>query len=180
MVLKTGRVALAGFLLLTGCTSVPQGLTPVDGFDLNRYLGTWYEIARLDHRFERGMSNVSATYSDGEAGTITVVNRGFVTKSGKWKEIQGVARPIGDPSIGSLKVSFFKPFYGGYHVVDLDKEAYRYAMVVGPSRSYFWILSRDRKMDQALLEKLINRAAAMGIATDKLIFVAHDGIKDEN
>ena len=105
---------------ITGCTSIPSGLEPVTGFDVNRYLGKWYEIARLDHSFEVGLSNVYAQYSLREGGGIQVVNRGFDEKSGKWKEIDGRAYFIGDENVGSLKVSFFGPFYGGYHIIALD------------------------------------------------------------
>ncbi len=132
------------FLLIAGCTGVPKGLTPVTGFDQEKYLGTWYEIARLDHSFERNMTHVSANYSMGQKGGIRVVNRGFDTKKNVWKSVEGRAKFVSDPDIGSLKVSFFGPFYGGYHVIALDQENYRYAMVAGPDRSYLWILARDK------------------------------------
>ncbi len=170
MLRKTVVMALAAISLFS-CTGVPGDLKPVQDFELERYLGKWYEIARLDHKFERNMNNVSATYIASESGEIQVVNRGYDAKSGEWKSIQGVARPVGNENTGSLKVSFFGPFYGGYHIVDLDQEKYRYAMVVGPSRSYFWILSRNKEMDEALLDQLLTRAAGMGIDTKKIILV---------
>ena len=169
---------LSSVLLLTtsllGCTGVPDGLEPVDDFEPDRYVGKWYEIARLDHSFERNLSNVSATYTAKENGEIKVLNRGYNEKSGKWKQIEGRARLIGDESIGSLKVSFFGPFYGGYHIIALDKENYRYAMVAGPNKSYLWILSRSTSLDETVYSKLVGKAADWGFDTTELIAVKHD------
>jgi apolipoprotein D and lipocalin family protein len=174
LVLCAVFVTFFGGLCLVGCTGVPSGLEPITGFDLDRYLGQWYEVARLDHSFERNMSNVSAYYSRGDKGEIRVVNRGFDENSGKWKDIEGRGYFIGDQKVGSLKVSFFGPFYGGYHIIALDKENYRYAMVAGPQRSYLWILSRDRTLDQSVLSDLVSKASDWGFETDKLIYVKHD------
>lgn len=171
------RYALGSILLalsLAGCTGIPEGLEPVTGFELNRYLGKWYEVARLDHSFERNMSNVTAQYSRRKGGGIRVVNRGFDEKSGEWEQVEGRALFIGAEDVGSLKVSFFGPFYGGYHVIDLDKKGYQYAMVAGPKRSYLWILSRKRGMDQGLLSDLVSKARGMGFDTNRLIYVKHD------
>ena len=157
--------------LLSACTGVPKGLEPVTGFDVNRYAGRWYEIARLDHSFERGLSRVSATYTIMENGRLQVVNRGFDTKKGKWKTIAGRAAFTGNASVGSLKVSFFGPFYGGYHIIELDRKNYQYAMVAGPSRSYLWILARSPELAPTVLERLVAKADRLGFATEKLIFV---------
>jgi apolipoprotein D and lipocalin family protein len=162
------------FTLLTSCTGIPEGITAVDGFDVNRYLGTWYEIARLDHRFERGLENISATYTLREDGGIDVLNKGWDVKAGKWQEAQGKAYFVEQPDKGRLKVSFFGPFYGGYNIIDLDKKEYAYSMVTGPDRSYLWILSRTRQLPEATLQALLERAKALGFATDQLIFVKHD------
>ena len=170
---------MLGILLLItsiaiGCTSVPKGLEPVSEFDGGRYMGKWYEVARLDHSFERNLSNVSAIYTAKETGAIAVLNRGYNEKTGEWEQIEGNARFVGDTSVGSLKVSFFGPFYGGYHIIALDQEDYGYAMVSGPSRSYLWILSRTTKLDETTYSRLINKAAALGFDTTELIRVAHD------
>jgi apolipoprotein D and lipocalin family protein len=149
-------------------------LTPVSEFDGERYLGKWYEIARLDHSFERNLSNVSAVYAREGSGVISVVNRGYNEKSGEWKQVKGRAHFIGDETIGSLKVSFFGPFYGGYHVIELDKDNYDYAMVAGPNRSYLWILARSTSLDQAVLADLKEKAAEWGFDITKLIEVKHD------
>jgi apolipoprotein D and lipocalin family protein len=161
-------------VIFTGCTGIPQGLEPVSDFDVTRYVGKWYEIARLDHSFERNMSNVSATYTQLDKGYIQVLNRGYNFKTGKWKQVIGKAHFIENSSIGSLKVSFFGPFYGGYHVIELDKINYSYSMVAGPNRSYLWILSRSASMDEVIYTRLVGTAKEWGFDTAKLIKVTHD------
>jgi apolipoprotein D and lipocalin family protein len=158
-------------LILVGCTGVPAGLRPVTDFEPERYLGKWYEIARLDHRFERNLSNVSAHYYKKNDNAIGVVNRGYNEKTGKWEEIEGTAFFTQNESVGSLKVSFFGPFYGGYHIIALDRKTYQYAMVVGPRLSYLWILSRQKKLDQQILTELVARAEQWGFDTEDLIYV---------
>lgn len=156
--------------LLTSCTGIPEGITAVDGFEINRYLGTWYEIARLDHRFERGLENISATYTLREDGGVDVLNKGWDIKDGEWHEAEGKAYFVEQADKGRLKVSFFGPFYGAYNIIELDKKDYAYSMVAGPDRSYFWILSRTQQLPEATLKALIERAKALGFATDQLIF----------
>ena len=160
--------------LLTGCTGIPEGIKAVDGFDVNRYLGVWYEVARLDHRFERGLENVSATYTLRKDGGVDVLNKGYDTKAGEWRQAQGKAYFVEQPDKGRLKVSFFGPFYGGYNIIELDKKAYAYSIVTGPDRSYFWILSRTKQLPEATMQALIEQAKALDFATDKLIFVKQD------
>lgn len=156
-----------------GCTGAPEGVQVVDGFVLDRYLGTWYEIARLDHRFERGMSNVTANYSLREDGGVQVVNRGFHAKNGEWEEATGKAYFVGDTNIGQLKVSFFGPFYGGYNIVELDEDDYEYALVAGPDRDYLWILARTPELDPDVLNALVNKASSLDFPTEELIYVDH-------
>jgi len=160
--------------VLTGCTGIPEGLKAVDGFEVDRYLGTWYEIARLDHRFERGLEKISATYTLREDGGVDVLNKGWDVKTGEWSQAQGKAYFVEQPDKGKLKVSFFGPFYGGYNIIELDKQNYAYSMVTGPDRSYFWILSRTPQLPEAELQALLKRAKSLGFATDQLIFVKHD------
>jgi apolipoprotein D and lipocalin family protein len=159
--------------LLASCGGTPDGIEVVDDFELNRYLGTWYEIARLDHRFERGLSSVSANYSMREDGGVKVLNKGVDTDSGEWEEAIGKAYFIGDSDVGQLKVSFFGPFYGGYNIVELDKVGYEYSMVVGPSKKYLWILARDPDLDPEVVKRLVDKAQALGFATEDLIYVSH-------
>jgi apolipoprotein D and lipocalin family protein len=173
---RATRIAGIALLLLAGttaCTGVPDGIEPVRGFELERYLGTWYEIARLDHRFERGLSDISATYGLRDDGGVKVVNRGFDAEQGEWKEAVGKAYFVGDPDVGSLKVSFFGPFYGGYNIVDLDPD-YRLSLVAGPSRDYLWILARDPNPPRAAIDRVVARARELGFDTDALIWVRHD------
>jgi apolipoprotein D and lipocalin family protein len=164
----------AACLALFGCAGIPDGVSAVDRFEVNRYLGTWYEIARLDHRFERGLTNVSATYSLRDGGGLTVVNRGYDVHGEKWKEARGRAYFVGSQDVGMLKVTFFWPFYGGYNIVELDTEEYRYALVCGPNRDYLWILARDKNLEAAIYKKMVARAGELGFAVDQLIEVKHD------
>ncbi len=157
-------------LLLPGCTGIPAGIDTVTGFAPQRYLGRWYEIARLDHSFERGLVDVTAEYSQGADGEINVANRGYDSKEGEWREIKGIAKFAGDPSRGRLEVSFFGPFYGAYNVVALDGE-YRWAMVVGPTTDYLWILARTPQLDASTLESLVARAKAANFPVDTLVYV---------
>lgn len=162
-------------MLLLGCASTrpPAGVTPVTSFDLERYQGRWYELARLDHSFERGMTDVTATYTPQADGSVRVVNRGFATSSGKWREAVGKAWFTGAPTTGSLKVSFFGPFYGGYHVAALDPDD-RWALVLGPDTGYCWILARDKQVPAAQLDDIVAQAQALGVDTSALIWVTHD------
>ena len=166
-------VALGLAFLLGACsTAPPQGVSAVSPFDLQRYLGTWYEVARLDHRFERGLSRVSATYSLNADGSVKVLNRGYNAEKRAWSDAEGKALFIGDSNTGSLKVSFFGPFYGGYHVIALDP-AYRWAMVIGPDPSYLWIWARDKQISDDVHERLVAQAANAGVDTQGLIWVDH-------
>lgn len=159
--------------ILAGCTAVPEGVKPVQGFALERYLGRWHEIARLDHRFERGLTDVTATYSLRSDGGIDVVNRGYDAAERKWREAKGRAYFLDDPDIASLKVTFFWPIYGGYHVIALDRAGYRYALVSGPSRNYLWILARERELPEAVMNELKSIAHANGFDVNALIYVTH-------
>jgi apolipoprotein D and lipocalin family protein len=162
------------FFMLAGCTGSPPGIQAVRNFDVNRYQGKWYEIARLDHSFERGLSNVSATYALRKDGGIDVLNRGYDKRSGEWKEVKGRAYFVKGKTVGRLKVTFFWPFYGGYNVISLDHEDYSYAMVCGPKRSYLWILAREKTLGKSIIEKLVKTAEDSGFEVEKLIFVEQD------
>ena len=168
------RLLVFIFALLSGCTGTPDGLTVIDGFEVNRYMGTWYEIARLDHQFERGLNNISATYSLTEDDGVKVLNKGWNQADGKWEQAEGKAYFVEQSDKGHLKVSFFGPFYGGYNIIDLDKKDYAYSMITGPDKSYFWILSRTKQLPKATLDALIEKAKKMGFATDQFIFVNQD------
>jgi apolipoprotein D and lipocalin family protein len=167
------KLFLLFIAFLAGCTGVPQGLTVVDDFSLERYLGTWHEIARLDNRFEKELEPVSATYSLAADGSVNVLNRGYDTKKKEWKDIEGRAVFLDDRQTtkGALKVSFFGPFYASYNVIALDKAGYSWALVCGRDKSYFWILSKTPQMDPGLLRELVAKAASLGFDTAKIRYV---------
>ena len=159
---------------LVACLGIPKDAKPIEGFELERYLGTWFEIARMDHSFERGMTHVSAQYSLRDGGGIKVINRGFKTSDNSWSEAEGRAFFIGDSDIGQLKVSFFGPFYGAYNIIELDQENYQYALIVGANTSYMWILARRPELDPAIVTRLVAKARSLGFKADELIFPEHD------
>lgn len=161
-------------LALTACTGLPDRVEPVQNFQLDRYLGTWYEIARLDHSFERGLSQVQADYSLRDDGGVKVINRGYDAKKGEWREAEGKAYFVDDADTGHLKVSFFGPFYGAYVIMALDHDGYQYSLVSGPDRDYLWILSRTPNMDTETLNRLIDQAREAGYPVDELIFMEHE------
>ena len=169
------RIFLLLTFLLAGCAGIPENIHPIDGFQVERYLGKWYEIARLDHAFERGLTSVTAEYSLRSDGVIRVVNRGYSAKEDKWKQAEGKAYFAAEPDQGFLKVSFFGPFYGSYVIFELDRDHYSYALVCGPDKSYLWLLARSPQMDEDLKKRLIGKAADMGFDTSQLIYVRHDG-----
>ena len=161
-----GVAALLSVLTLSACaTRVPQGVLPVD-FDVDRYAGRWYEVARIDHFFEKGLVRTSAEYSRNADGTLTVVNRGFDPAREKWKQSVGKARFVGAPTQAALKVSFFGPFYGGYNVVALDPQ-YQWAMVVG---------SRTPTLAQDVKDRLMAQARALGVDEQQVLWVLQDGV----
>ena len=161
---------------LLACSQQQDNLKVVQNMDANQYLGTWYEIARLDHRFERDLQKVTAQYIQNEDGTIKVINRGYNAKNNEWKVAEGkahfvdVANPDGTYT-GKLKVSFFGPFYAPYHIIELDKPYYNYAMVTS-GKDYLWILSRTPQLAYPIKQHLISHAKELGFATEKLIYVA--------
>lgn len=163
---------IAALLLLAGCTGVPKDIEPVTGFDQERYLGTWYEIARLDHSFEEGLSQVSAEYQLNDDGSIKVVNRGYKQAEGKWEEVEGRAKFVDGPEKAHLKVSFFGPFYSSYVVFDLDED-YSRAYITGYNRDYLWFLSRTPQVSDEELEAFKARAIAEGFDLKELIIVEH-------
>ncbi|SDS32060.1 apolipoprotein D and lipocalin family protein [Halopseudomonas xinjiangensis] len=159
--------------LMGGCVRLPAEVEPVRNFDPQRYLGTWYEIARLDHSFERGLTSVTAQYSERDDGGIAVLNRGYDQEQGEWSEAEGKAYFVESPDIGHLKVSFFGPFYSAYGIFELD-EAYQYAWVAGHNRDYLWLLARSPQPDQAMVERFVETAKELGYDTGELIFVEHE------
>lgn len=168
--LKWLIAGIASTAMMACSVTPPDNVKVIDDFDVNRYLGTWYEIARLDHSFERGLNYTTATYSLRDDGGIKVVNRGFNSEKNQWKESEGKGYFTGSPNRAALKVSFFGPFYGGYNVIALDKQ-YQYALVCGPNRDYLWILSRTPQLNESVKQQLLEQAKQNGFDVDKLIWV---------
>ena len=156
-------------LALSGCVKVPPGITPVDNFQVERYLGTWYEVARMENRFERGLYNVTATYSQNDNGTVKVVNRGYKTSSSEWESAVGKAKFVGKQNVGHLKVSFFGPFYGSYVVYELE-ENYNYAFVTGANKKFLWLLAREPSVPDEVLNQFKQHATDNGYDLDNVVF----------
>ncbi len=158
---------------ISSCQTIPDGAEAVQPFNKEKYLGKWYEIARLDFKQERNLDNTSATYSLNEDGTIKVDNRGYNTKENKWTQAIGKAKFVKDEDIAMLKVSFFGPFYSGYNVIAID-DNYKYALVAGESLKYLWFLSRETTMPDDVKNKFLKIAESIGYHTSDLIWVQHD------
>jgi apolipoprotein D and lipocalin family protein len=161
--------ALLGFITMTGCTGMPDNVAPVSPFNLDRYLGTWYEVARLDHSFEEGLTEVTATYTMNKDGSVKVINRGFNAETNSWKEAEGKAKFVGESDTAHLKVSFFGPFYGSYIVFYLEPD-YSSALISSYNNEYFWILSRQPTLSETTLANYTQRAQQAGFDTSKLIY----------
>ncbi|WP_426478429.1 lipocalin family protein [Chryseobacterium sp. CBSDS_008] len=158
--------------LLVSCSSMPEKAEPVKNFNINKYLGTWYEIARFDYRFEKDLDNAMAQYSLNSDGSVHVVNSGYHVKKNKWVSAEGTAKFREDKNTAALKVSFFGPFYAGYNVVAL--EDYKYALVAGKNLEYLWILSREKSIPENIKDCFIGKAREIGYDTSKLIWVSQD------
>lgn len=162
------------FFGISACATIPKGATAVDSFQKEKYLGKWYEIARMDFKFERDLNNTTAEYSLNENGTIKVDNNGYNTKDKEWSQAIGKAKFIGKDTKAMLKVSFFGPFYGGYNVIAIDNN-YQYALVAGKDLSYLWILSRETTIPESIRTEYLKLAESIGYKTSELIWVEHNG-----
>ncbi|MGY0393214.1 lipocalin family protein [Bizionia sp. KMM 8389] len=159
--------------LFQSCQTIPKKAVPVQNFNKTKYLGTWYEIARLDFKFEKNLNNTTATYSIMESGKIKVINKGYNTKKEEWTQATGKAKFVENDSIAKLKVSFFGPFYSGYNVIAIDAD-YQYALVAGKNLDYLWILSREPEVPETIKADYLKKAEAIGFDTSKLIWVSHN------
>ena len=162
-------MALSLFSFFSSAQDTEYDNSVIDDFDLSRYLGTWYEIARFDHSFERGLDNVTAEYLLRDDGTVDVINSGW--KDGKFEVANGKAKqpdPLTDPA--HLKVSFFLFFYSDYNVMMLD-DSYQVSLVGSKSPKYLWILSRTPELSDSVLDAVLEEAESRGYDTGKLIWV---------
>lgn len=166
------------FLLLllvfffAGCSASHPNLATVTHVELQKYSGTWYEVARFEHFFEKGCKNVSASYDLQSDSTIKVINRCVMIKDEKQKEAVGVAYAL-DATNAKLKVSFFRPFYGDYWILDLADD-YSYALVGAPNREYLWILSRSKQIDEATKNHLLQKISSLGFDRQKLLWTVQE------
>jgi apolipoprotein D and lipocalin family protein len=167
-------LSILGLIIFNSCSvGIPKGATAVQNFDSEKYLGTWYEIARFDYKFEKNMDNVTATYSKNSNGTIRVNNKGYNYVKKVWKESIGEAKFVNEKTEARLKVSFFKPIWAGYNVIDIDDD-YQYALVAGNSLKYLWILSRTKEIPESIRQRFLEKAKNIGYNTDELIWVKHN------
>ena len=167
-------IAVSLALMLSACTGIAENISPVENFELDRYLGKWYEIARLDHSFERGLEKIAAEYSLRDDGGVRVLNRGFSTTKNAWEEAEGKAYFVGSADTGHLKVSFFGPFYGSYVIFELEQENYQYAFITSYKKSYLWLLARDTSVPNSVRDRFLRLAKEKGFDVDSLIYVQHE------
>lgn len=172
VILSIGIIT-AAVALMSSCTSIPKKAKAVDNFDVNKYLGTWYEIARFDFRFEKDLNNVSAQYSLNDKGNVNVRNSGYNVVEKEWEKANGIAKFRGENDVATLKVSFFGPFYSGYNVVALDDD-YQYALIAGKNLDYLWILSRTKDIPENIKADYLKIAQEIGYDTSRLIWVSQD------
>ncbi len=171
------KVMLLSLMLgFFSCATIPKGAEAVQGFEKEKYLGKWYEIARMDFRFEKNLNKTTATYSIKENGMIKVDNQGYNTVKKEWTQAIGKAKFAGPDHVAMLKVSFFGPFYAGYNVIAIDKD-YQYALVAGKNLDYLWILSRKTSIPDEIKTEYLALAEKIGFKTADLIWVEHDKTK---
>ena len=161
---------VCGVFLLTGFAKSTDHLAPVENFEVDRYLGQWYEIGRYTMRFERNLEAVTANYTKKDNGSVGVINRGFHILKNKWSEADGKAKFKGDTDQGYLRVSFFGPFYADYKIIALDPD-YQWSIVTSGSYKYLWILSRSPLMDEELKNDLINKVKNFGFDPQQIHWV---------
>jgi apolipoprotein D and lipocalin family protein len=166
-------LVIIGVLIFNSCSTIPKGATAIKPFDSEKYLGKWFEIARMDFKYERDLNNTTAEYSVRDDGKIKVDNKGFKTQTKEWKQAIGKAKFVGEQNVAMLKVSFFGPFYSGYNVIALDSE-YKYALVAGKNLNYLWILSRETTIPEYIKQNYLKIAENLGYKTSELLWIEHD------
>ena len=163
-------LGILGLLIFSSCSvKIPEGATAVNNFEKEKYLGKWYEIARLDFKWEKNMEQVTAEYSLKDNGHIKVDNKGYNYVKKEWKQSIGEARFVEDEKTSRLKVSFFKPFWAGYNVIDLAGD-YQYALVVGDDLDNMWILSREKTIPEDIKQRFLTKARSLGYKTEELVW----------
>ena len=163
---------IASVFLFTACSSKNPPLQTVSKVDLNKYLGTWYEIARYEHFFEKDCKNVTANYSIMDENLIQVINSCVKITTNEKKEAKARAYAV-DNTNSKLKVSFFRPFYGDYWVLILDKN-YDYVVVGTPNREYLWILSRNKTITAEVKNSILEKLPSLGFDASKFIWTIQE------
>ena len=166
-------ILFATIFNLSSCSTIPENAEAVKPFYVEKYLGKWYEIARIDFIFEKDLNNTTAEYSLREDGKIKVDNKGYNIKKEKWQQAIGKAKFVDDENVAMLKVSFFGPFYSGYNVIEIDNE-YKYALVAGKNKKYLWLLSRETSIPEDIKIKYLKTAENIGYNTNDLIWIEHN------
>lgn len=156
--------------LLKNKRTIPEGVTAIKPFDIRKYMGKWYEIARFDFRYEKNLDHTTAEYKLNDDGTVQVVNRGRDQTTAKWKQATGKAKFVDRNDEAMLKVSFFGPFYAGYNVIAMEGD-YQQVLVSGDSKEYLWILSRTPEIPSAVKDKFVAKASSLGFDTGSLVWV---------
>ncbi|MBK8664821.1 MAG: lipocalin family protein [Burkholderiales bacterium] len=151
-------------------TGMPAGVRPVEPFDLDRYLGRWYEIARIDHAYEAGLTDTSADYRLRPDGRVQVINRGFNARKSRWRELRAIAEPAGDANVGRLLLSPLWPMRASYVVLALDDD-YQHALVSGPTHDHLWLLARTPRIRASHRAALLESARTAGFDTERLLWV---------
>jgi apolipoprotein D and lipocalin family protein len=170
------KLIIAPLLLMVGaCTGLPEGIQPVSTLDTERYLGTWYEIARFDHSFEQGLSRVTAEYEKQDDGSLKVTNRGYSAEKNEWKEAEGRAVFVNEDTDGHLKVSFFGPFFASYVIFELDDQ-YQQAYITSYNRDYLWFLSRTPTVSDEAMAAFRKTALNAGFDLQELIVVDQSSV----
>jgi len=164
---------IPGMMAMFSCSTIPKNAKAITSFDKEKYLGKWYEIARFDFKFERGLNNTSAEYSLNKDGSIKVVNQGYNYEEKKWVKAIGKAKFVGNDEVAMLKVSFFGPFYSGYNVIALDKD-YKYALIAGKNLNYLWILSRETTISESIKNQYLKIAEEIGFKIGNLLWIEHN------
>ncbi len=168
--LAAGAGAAAVAYSLLPKQHIPEGAVAVQPFDKYRYLGKWYEIARLPNRIEKNIRHVTEDYSLNDDGSIRVVTKGYNIKKNEWIDASGTIKFVGDEDVAMLKVSYFGPFYASYNVLDIDA-TYNYALVSSNDLEHLWILSRQMSMPDDVRARFLNIAKSIGFETEKLEWV---------
>lgn len=177
LIKATALTAITLFSLsyFTSCKSgtVPDQIKVITPFDVNKFDGTWYEIARFDFKHEKDLSNVTANYSLNDDGSLKVVNKGYNFVKNKWEEAKGKGKFTSSTDQGSLQVSFFGPFYSGYHVVMMEPD-YETALVFGDTTDYIWILSRKKTISETVKQQFLSKAKEAGYDLNRMVWTKHD------